>query len=108
MENYLDSYLAMDKQKLRLSGESYGIVDLQPFKDEISDNNNWSRLGFTFSVTLKTDLHPFSDRTIFFIGNYSSDGTSPKVLKLDWKTLYGLTLTEISRKQFLQATTECY
>mgnify|MGYP003186956801 CR=1 FL=1 len=79
----LSGFLSSNGQtKLRLSGESYGIVDLQPFKDEISDNNNWSRLGFTFSVTLKTDLHPFSDRTIFFIGNYSSDGTFSEGIKV--------------------------
>ena len=63
------------QSKLRLSGESYGVIDLQPFAASTADNANWSRLGFTFSVTFKTDLHPFNDRCVFYIGNYSSDGT---------------------------------
>lgn len=79
----LSGFLVEDGQyKLRLSGESYGIIDLQPFKDDIADNNNWSRLGFTFSITLKTDLHPFSDRTVFFLGNYSSDGSFSEGIKV--------------------------
>lgn len=70
------------QSKLRLSGESYAIIDLQPFNYDITDNNNWSKLGFTFSVTFKTDLHPFTDRTSFFIGSYSSDGTFSEGIKV--------------------------
>lgn len=62
------------QSKLRLSGESYAIVDMQPFAASTADNANWSRLGFTLSVTFKTDLHPFNDRAVFYIGDYSSDG----------------------------------
>ena len=62
------------QSKLRISGEAYGIVDLQPFSKGTADSENWSRLGFTISTTFKTDLHPYNDRTVFFIGDYSSDG----------------------------------
>lgn len=79
----LSGFLTENGQsKLRLSGESYGIIDIQPFNYDISDNNNWSKLGFTFSVTFKTDLHPFTDRTVFFVGSYSSDGTFSEGIKV--------------------------
>lgn len=59
---------------LRLSGEAYGIINYQPFIADIEDNENWSKLGFTLSVTFKTDIHPFSDRTVFCVGDYNSAG----------------------------------
>lgn len=62
------------QSKLRLSGEAYAVVDLQPFAAATSTNDNWSRLGFTLSTTFKSDLHPYNDRTVFYIGDYSSDG----------------------------------
>ena len=63
------------QSKLRLAGEAYGVVDLHPFAASTADNTNWSRLGFTISTTFKTDLHPYNDRTVFFIGDYSSDNS---------------------------------
>lgn len=79
----LSGFLSENGQsKLRLSGEAYGIIELQPYKDDIAENSNWSKLGFTFSLTYKTDIHPFSDRTVFFIGNYSSDGTFSEGIKV--------------------------
>lgn len=58
---------------LRISGEAYGVIDVQPFKDDITTLNNWSRQGFGLSCTFKSDIHPFSNRTIFFIGDYNTD-----------------------------------
>ena len=79
----LSGFLSENGQsKLRLSGEAYGIIELQPYKDDIAENSNWSKLGFTFSLTYKTDIHPFPDRTVFFIGNYSSDGTFSEGIKV--------------------------
>ena len=67
------------QSKLRLIGESYGIIDLQPFVNDPSDSStgiyNWGKRGFTFSLTFKTDKHPFSDRSVFFIGDYDAQGS---------------------------------
>lgn len=61
------------QNKLRLAGESYAIIDCTPFKTAPGGvGGNWGDIGFSFSITFKTDKHPFSDRTVFFIGDYSS------------------------------------
>lgn len=69
---------------LRLAGESYGIIDITPFSSSVDDPNgqNWSNIGFSFSVAFKTQLHPFSDRTVFFIGDFASDGSFSEGIKI--------------------------
>ena len=53
----LSGFLSENGQfKLRLSGEAYGIIELQPYKDDIAENSNWSKLGFTFSLTYKQEI----------------------------------------------------
>lgn len=70
----LSGFLTENGQSmLRISGEAYGVIDVQPFKDDITTLNNWSRQGFGLSCTFKSDIHPFSNRTIFFIGDYNTD-----------------------------------
>lgn len=70
----LSGFLTKNGQSmLRISGEAYGVIDIQPFKDDITTLNNWSRQGFGLSCTFKSDIHPFSNRTIFFIGDYNTD-----------------------------------
>lgn len=70
----LSGFLTENGQSmLRISGEAYGVIDIQPFKDDITTLNNWSRQGFGLSCTFKSDIHPFSNRTIFFIGDYNTD-----------------------------------
>lgn len=70
----LSGFLTENGQSMmRLSGEAYGIINIQPFKPAATDLSNWSRQGFSFSVTFKSDVHPFTNRTIFFIGEYNSD-----------------------------------
>ena len=70
----LSGFLTKNGQSmLRISGEAYGVIDVQPFKDDITTLNNWSRQGFGLSCTFKSDIHPFSNRTIFFIGDYNTD-----------------------------------
>jgi len=88
---------------LRLAGEAYGVVDLQPFATSTADNTNWSRLGFTISTTFKTDLHPYNDRSVFFIGDYSSDNQFQEGIKVDledvvWKYTDGAIKESISCK----------
>lgn len=70
------------QSKLRIAGESYGIVNVQPFNNTIESVNNWSKQGFSFSVTFKTDKHPFSDKTVFFIGDYDTDGDFSEGIKI--------------------------
>lgn len=91
------------QSKLRLAGEAYAVVDLQPFAAATSDNENWSRLGFTISTTFKTDLHPYNDRTVFFIGDYSSDGSFQEGILVNledivWKYTDGAIKESISCK----------
>lgn len=91
------------QSKLRLAGEAYGVVDLQPFAASTADNTNWSRLGFTISTTFKTDLHPYNDRTVFFIGDYSSDNSFQEgiIVSLEdviWKYTDGAIKESISCK----------
>lgn len=91
------------QSKLRLAGEAYGVVDLQLFAASTADNTNWSRLGFTISTTFKTDLHPYNDRSVFFIGDYSSDNQFQEGIKVDledvvWKYTDGAIKESISCK----------
>lgn len=91
------------QSKLRLSGEAYGIVDLQPFSGDLAGSDNWSRLGFTISTTFKTDLHPYNDRSVFFIGDYSSDNSFQEGILVGledivWKYTDGLIKESISCK----------
>ena len=86
-----------------MAGEAYGVVDLQPFAASTADNTNWSRLGFTISTTFKTDLHPYNDRTVFFIGDYSSDNSFQEgiIVSLEdviWKYTDGAIKESISCK----------
>lgn len=60
--------------KLRLTGESYGIIDYSPFTSSGDDNSNWSKFGFGISIAFKSDPHPFNNRTIFLLGDFFSDG----------------------------------
>ena len=80
----LSGFLTENGQnKLRLAGESYAVIDVAPFKSTIGDTSNWGTIGFCFSTTFKTDKHPFSDRTVFFIGDYSEeDGSLLKGIKI--------------------------
>lgn len=100
----LSGFLNEDGQsKLRLSGEAYGIVNLQPFAADTSTSDNWSRLGFTISTTFKTDLHPYNDRSVFFIGDYSSDNSFQEGILVGledivWKYTDGLIKESISCK----------
>lgn len=67
---------------LRISGEAYGVIDVQPFKDDTTTLNNWSRQGFGLSCTFKSDKHPFSNRTVFFIGDYNTDEQFSEGIKI--------------------------
>ena len=67
---------------LRISGEAYGVIDVQPFKDDTTTLNNWSRQGFGISCTFKSDRHPFSNRTVFFIGITIQMSNSPEGIKI--------------------------
>lgn len=70
----LSGFLNEDGQSImRMAGESYGIIDIQPFSAATDNLDNWSRQGFSFSVTFKSDKHPFTDRTLFFCGDYNAD-----------------------------------
>ena len=66
------------QSRLRLVGESYGVIDVQPFVNDPDDAAtgiyNWGSRGFTFSVTFKTDKHPYNDGSVFFIGGYNTKG----------------------------------
>lgn len=64
------------QNKLRLAGESYAIIDVAPFNSAVGSSDNWGTVGFGFSCTFKTDKHPFSDRTVLFIGDYSEEDGS--------------------------------
>ena len=79
----LSGFLTQDGQSiLRISGEAYGIIDIQPFKDNSTELTNWSRQGFSMSVTFKTDVHPFTNRTIFFCGDYNTDEQFSEGIKI--------------------------
>lgn len=100
-------FLTEDGQsKLRLANEAYGVIDVRPFEkdpDSAEGVNNWGKRGFTFSLTFKTDSHPFSDRTVFFIGNYDSEGDFQEGIYVGledviWKYSDGQTKNTISCK----------
>lgn len=79
----LSGFLTKNGQSmLRISGEAYGVIDVQPFKDDTSTLNNWSRQGFGISCTFKSDRHPFSNRTVFFIGDYNTDEQFSEGIKI--------------------------
>ena len=79
----LSGFLTKNGQSmLRISGEAYGVIDVQPFKDDTTTLNNWSRQGFGISCTFKSDRHPFSDRTVFFIGDYNTDEQFSEGIKI--------------------------
>lgn len=79
----LSGFLTKNGQSmLRISGEAYGVIDVQPFKDDTTTLNNWSRQGFGISCTFKSDRHPFSNRTIFFIGDYNTDEQFSEGIKI--------------------------
>lgn len=71
------------QNKLRLAGEAYAVIDVSPFSGIVDTSDNWGTTGFSFSFTFKTDKHPFSDRTVAFIGDYSSvDGSLQQGIKI--------------------------
>lgn len=70
------------QSKMRFAGESYGVIDIQPFNNAIESVDNWSKQGFSFSFTFKTDKHPFSDRTVLFIGDYDTDEDFSEGIKI--------------------------
>lgn len=79
----LSGFLTQNGQSmLRLSGESYGIIDVQPFAAATDNLDNWSRQGFSMSVTFKTDRHPFTNRTVFFCGDYNTDEQFSEGIKI--------------------------
>ena len=89
------------QSKLRLVGESYGVIDVQPFTANKEDN--WCSHGFTFSITFKTDTHPYNDRSVFFIGQYDNanqlqEGIWVGLEEVIWKYTDGNTKQTISCK----------
>ena len=93
------------QSKLRLVGESYGIIDVQPFAANLTtdEKNNWCSYGFTFSIAFKTDLHPYNDRSVFFIGQYDDtnqlqEGIWVGLEEVIWKYTDGNTKQTISCK----------
>lgn len=67
---------------LRVSGESYGIIDVMPFTANADNLDNWSKQGFSMSVTFKSDKHPFTNRTVFFCGDYNTDEQFSEGIKI--------------------------
>lgn len=67
---------------LRMSGESYGIIDVAPFNANADNLDNWSRQGFSMSFTFRTDKHPFANRTVFFCGDYNTDEQFSEGIKI--------------------------
>ena len=66
------------QQKIRLAGEGYGVINEQPFLNTTSSGsdtfwggNKQSPHGFTISVTFKTDIHPYNNKTVFMCGSFS-------------------------------------
>lgn len=64
---------------LRLSGGAYAVIPFQPFKKASNETNQTvltSSLGFTISITFKSDKHPSNSGTILDIGDYiaNADG----------------------------------
>ena len=96
----LSGFLTENGQsKLRLSGEAYSIIDVTPFKD----SDNWCQHGFTLSISFKTDLHPYNDRAVFFIGDYDdnnefSNGIYVGLEDVKWKYYDGTTKQTLSCK----------
>lgn len=72
---------------MRMAGESYGVIDLQPFKDDVNMLTNWSKQGFAISCTFKTNIHPYSNRTVFFIGDYNTDEQFSEGIKIGLDTI---------------------
>lgn len=72
---------------MRIAGEAYGVIDLQPFKDDVNSLTNWSKQGFAISCTFKTDIHPYSNRTVFFIGDYNTDEQFSEGIKIGLDTI---------------------
>lgn len=84
----LSGFLTEDGQSaMRMAGESYGVIDLQPFKDDVNLLTNWSKQGFAISCTFKTDIHPYSNRTVFFIGDYNTDEQFSEGIKIGLDTI---------------------
>nr|DAT72373.1 MAG TPA: leucine-rich repeat protein [Crassvirales sp.] len=72
---------------MRIAGEAYGVIDLQPFKDDVNSLTNWSKQGFAISCTFNTDIHPYSNRTVFFIGDYNTDEQFSEGIKIGLDTI---------------------
>lgn len=84
----LSGFLTENGQSaMRMAGESYGVIDLQPFKDDVNMLTNWSKQGFAISCTFKTDIHPYSNRTVFFIGDYNTDEQFSEGIKMGLDTI---------------------
>jgi hypothetical protein len=95
-----------NQRRLRLANEAYGVIDVKPFEhdpDRPEGVSNWGKNGFTLSLTFKADQHPFTDRTIFFIGQYDSDGNFSEGIYVGletviWKYHDGSILNTVSCK----------
>lgn len=84
----LSGFLTENGQSaMRIAGEAYGVIDLQPFKDDVGLLTNWSKQGFAISCTFKTDIHPYSNRTVFFIGDYNTDEQFNEGIKIGLDTI---------------------
>lgn len=68
--------------RLRLSSEAYATIDTDI-------NETWyEQDGFTISLTFQSDLHPYNDRTIFFLGNIDANDEFYNGLKIDLENVY--------------------
>lgn len=72
-----------DLPYLRFQNAAYAVIDFEDYADEIHSLNSLSNEGFDISVTFKTDVHPFNDRTVFFMGKKNVDG----------ELMYGIEIT---------------
>lgn len=81
---------------IRLSGEAYGVINANPFSVNTAEfwaGDSSVKHGFTISVTFKTDIHPYNDRTVFMCGDFIEKTDSKGVKTGEYEFNRGIRVT---------------
>lgn len=73
---------------LRFQNSAYGKIDISKYSQEIDSLTRFGNGGFSISMTFRSDVHPFSNRTIMFMGDNTIEGELSEGIKIDLEDVY--------------------
>ena len=85
VNNVISGILNNPNIHLRLQNNAYASGDTSSYESILNEliTNNINKDGFSVSITFETDIHPYKNRTVFLMGENSSNGELLTGMRID-------------------------